>query len=120
MNAHETIPSPGWRTVLDKLDVWLRDPSALADEDVDPPAATTIRLASAIARHCAATLPPPIRLMPNREAGIIFEWVVGETLRMWEVDDEHRCEITHYVEGHRLNRRVVPASELLLSPARFD
>ncbi|MBM4061052.1 MAG: hypothetical protein FJ265_08140 [Planctomycetes bacterium] len=105
-----------WDPTFEKLQAWLADPTALADDDVDPPAPETIRLAIAIAgQRRARARPAPTRLMPNGEAGIVFEWSAGNSTSTWEIDRRHQLEITFYVEGERTTRERFDLTGLSLT-----
>lgn len=105
----------GWDLALDKLQVWLADPSVVTDDDVVPPSSATIRLAVAILRQGRANgMPSPTRVMPNGEAGIVFEWSHGKSTSTWEIDDRQRFEMTTYEDGKRLTRSSLDLAGLSL------
>lgn len=109
------VVDDGWGEALDKLGRWAADPSSLADDDVEEPAAATVRLALVLARQFRQRgMSPPTRVMPNGEAGILLEWVRGNSRTLWEVDDRHRWERSVFEGGRCTHRLLIDLGGLAL------
>jgi hypothetical protein len=95
-----------WDQTLAKLKRWLDDPGALEDDCVDAPSRETVQLACVLAAQARKQgMPPPTRVMPNGEAGVALEWVVGQSRNLWEIDDRQRLEMARF-EGTRCASRT--------------
>lgn len=83
---------------------WLRDPSQLDDDGIDPPSGTIIRLSMDWAENYRDKgLPAPDRVAPDPNGGIVFErreGNVSEVVHVWEdgTIEYMRFEGTHLVE----------------------
>lgn len=101
----------GWDEVLAALQLWASDPTVLEDDDVDAPSVLTIDLAMDVARQLRAVpTPAPTRVMPNREGGVLLEWVAGSLRGVWEIDDQHRLEVSVFDSGRRVSRQMIDIS----------
>jgi len=81
--------SGGWDHVESLLDQWEQHPEELEDDGLEPPNPQTISLIREVSRALQAYhLDPPLRLVPNREAGAVFEWRTGTMLWLWSVEVE--------------------------------
>ncbi|MGB3966207.1 MAG: hypothetical protein WBO45_05710 [Planctomycetota bacterium] len=102
-----------WDRVLDKFREWETDPSLIADDDLVPPGTTTIRLATAVAEQGrVAGRPAPTRVMPNGEAGIVFEWSAGDFTTTWAIGEHHELEIAHHDDGRCIHRSCIDLAGL--------
>ena len=100
-----------WERTMTKLQMWFDAPSALADEDIVPPTQETIQLAGKIARQERVQgRPAPTRVMPNGEAGIVLEWVIGPSRLTVEIERNHEVEVSLYGQGQRISRSRFNAS----------
>jgi hypothetical protein len=109
------VTDEGWGEAIGKLQRWETNPGVLADDDVEEPAKATIRLAIALARaHQRRGEPAPTRVMPNREGGLLLEWVRGRSRQLWEIDDQHRWERSDFVDGCCTRRRIVDFGGLII------
>lgn len=77
-----------WQRVIDQqLQEWQRDPSQLEDEGVEPPSLEVLPLvvevAAALRDH---GVEPPLRVLPNGEGGVVFEW--RDTPYFWSLEVE--------------------------------
>jgi hypothetical protein len=94
-----------WNDVVDyKLIEWGRDPGLLDEDELIPPSSRAIDVAIRLARHLRdqGSAPPPTRVAPDGDGGIIFErWVNGSS-ESFEISDGGEVE---YVLFH--NGRVV-------------
>ncbi|GMU82709.1 MAG: hypothetical protein IT450_15500 [Phycisphaerales bacterium] len=96
-----------WRRLIDfTLVEWGRDPQAMEDDDVIPPSQNSvshsIRLASQLAENDA---PPPTRVVPNGDGGIVFERIRGEIAETIEVESDGSLYFT-LCQGSRLVHRA--------------
>jgi hypothetical protein len=96
-----------WQHVIDQtLMAWLRDPSQLDDDGIDPPNGTIIRLSMDLAENFRDRgLPAPDSVVPDPNGGIVFqrrEGNVSEEFHVWEdASVEYlRFEGTQLVERH--------------------
>jgi hypothetical protein len=76
-----------WQSVIeDQLVEWGKNPSQFEDEDIQPLSNDTISAAIAVAKAFSmADFPPPTRVVPDADAGIVFELQHGpffETFRL--------------------------------------
>ena len=95
-----------WQEVIDKkLIEWGRDPSQLDDEMVIAPTRDVIRvaveLALALRDH---DCPPPGRVIPDGDGGILFERTDGVHTETLEVLDDSSIEYAAF-QGSRLMAR---------------
>ena len=69
----------GWQKIIDhELIEWGRNPSLLEDEDILPPSGAIIDRAAKLAM-CLRDIgwPPPNRVIPNGDGGVVFERWAG-------------------------------------------
>ena len=77
-NAGVRDAAVGWACVIDKLLDWLQNPQELADDDFVPPSTDLIKKACNIAvAFRDEQLPSPLRIVPDGDGGISFEWRRG-------------------------------------------
>lgn len=102
----EDLAEPSkWDAALDKLRCWASDPGTLDDEGFEAPSTNTIQLALNLAlQRRERGVPPPTRVMPNGEAGVALEWVVGSFRNLWEIDDQNRLEMSRFEAGRCVSR----------------
>ncbi len=78
-----------WETLIaQQLASWERDPGQLEDEGVEAPSPSLVRFAIQLARRLDREgAPPPVRVVPDPNGGIVFEFRQGEydeNLYIWE------------------------------------
>jgi hypothetical protein len=85
--------------------VWLRDPSQLQDEGIEPPSGTVIRLSMDLAENYRDRgLPAPDSVVPDPNGGIVFERREGDVSEVFHVWDDGTVEYMLF-EGARLVER---------------
>lgn len=96
-----------WQSWIDgTLREWLRDPSQIADDGVEPPTDTIIRLALDLAEQFRdGGYPPPNRIVPDPNGGIVFERSVRGTSASYHIWDDGKVEYLEFL-GTRLVSRV--------------
>lgn len=87
-----------WDDVIDrKLIEWGRNPSQLAEDELDPPSADAIRAACDAAYWLRDKKePPPGRVVPNGDGGAAFELWLGSIVVMLEFFEDGSSERTVY------------------------
>ena len=87
-----------WHCSIATLLGWLKDPAQLEDDGIDAPSDVIIRLSLDVAEHFAReSLPPPQRLVPDPNGGIVFERHEGgysEIIHVWD-DGEVEWQLFH-------------------------
>jgi hypothetical protein len=84
---------------------WEQHPDALEDEGLEPPNQQTIPLIREVCRALwAMRLEPPLRLVPNCEAGAVFEWRTAPFLWSVEVERDGALELSVFRTGRLVIR----------------
>jgi hypothetical protein len=96
-----------WRAVIeDRLIEWGKDPGQLEDEDIRPPSKDTIRLAIELADVLSsADYPPPTRVVPDADAGIVFELVHGSLFESLRISADGSTEYCAFEKARLVARR---------------
>jgi hypothetical protein len=99
----------GWQDVIDeKLIDWGRNPKELEDEDLIPPTLISIQASSRLAMDLRDQgAPPPRRVVPNGDGGIVLERWVGKTAWTLEVFDDGSIEYACYDDCRLVQRQRV-------------
>jgi hypothetical protein len=95
-----------WQNLIDyQLIEWGRDPSQLADDDIQPPSKRTIQqaiwLADALSKFDA---PAPTRIVPDAHGGIVFERREGNVFESIRLSADGSAEYCAF-ENSRLVER---------------
>ncbi|MCY2989522.1 MAG: hypothetical protein NTY19_16850 [Planctomycetota bacterium] len=99
-------PSPDeWDRFEAQLVRWEQDPGELEDDGLEPPNQQTIPLIREVA-HALRDLAvePPLRLVPNCEAGAVFEWRTAPFLWSVEVERDGSLELSIFRTGRLVTR----------------
>lgn len=99
-----------WTALIeDTLSKWLRDPSYLEDEEIDPPSAAIIRLAMDLAftlRDRGEVAPSSI--VPDASGGIVFERRSNSGSESYHIWDDASVEYFRFEGTAIVERRSVP------------
>lgn len=81
-----------WQSLIDeKLIAWATNPDYFADEDFDGPSRAVLSLALKFAQQLRdANQPPPNRIVPDADGGLVFEITKGgmsEKIHFWDNGD---------------------------------
>ena len=96
----------GWGRVIDKLLDWLNDPCAMEDEDFLPPSGDLIkRVCDFAIGFRDEQLPSPLRIVPDGDEGISFEWRRGVFFETINFDADGAIEWLQF-EDCKLVRRI--------------
>jgi hypothetical protein len=95
-----------WEEVVDRrLVEWGRDPSLLEEDDLIPPTREAVQSAVKIVRILQQRyLPPPRRVVPDGDGGIVMERWSDHASESIEVDRRGRAELVICLDGAVLNR----------------
>lgn len=78
----------GWERIInDRLVEWGRNPPAFDEDGLVPPTADVIRKACELATRYRddANFVPALRVLPDGDGGIVFEWQFGEQFLSLEI-----------------------------------
>ena len=79
---------------------WLKGPAGLGDEDLIPPDAATIERAIRLWRALQDRgSDEPLRVVPDGEAGIVFEWYTQDSVRLGILDSDGRARCETFKNG---------------------
>lgn len=103
-NAAERSPDE-WDCFEAELVRWEHDPGALEDDGLEPSNQETIPLIREVARTLRDLgVEPPLRLVPNCEAGAVFEWRTAPFLWSVEVERDGSLELSIFRTGRLVTR----------------
>ncbi len=98
-----------WQCSIDLLQKWWNDPEYFDDENFDPPAREVIAMAMKFAADVRTSqTPPPDRVVPDGDGGIVFEISKGtlsEKIHFWDDGD---VEYLLLSESKVVKRRTLP------------
>lgn len=101
----------GWRKVINEpLIDWLQDPSQLEDEGIEAPTEAHIKFVSEYAM-CLRTRfgwPPPLRVVPSGDGGIVFELKSGPYFQSIEFDEDGTVELITFKASKLVSRTELP------------
>lgn len=97
----------GWQTIIDDCLVeWGKNPSGLADEDLVPPSVEIIDLACKAAMEFRdQAVPPPLRVVPDGEGGISFEFRCGSCFMSLNILSDRSAELLTFRDCRLVSRR---------------
>ena len=96
--------SQGWNRIESQILRWQQHPDELEDEGLERPSQQTIPLVREVCRALRGmNLEAPLRLVPNCEAGAVFEWRTAPYLWSVEVERDGALELSVFRTG-----RLVP------------
>jgi len=100
----------GWQAIIDNwLIEWGRNPQELEDDYVIPPSFAVIKDACKVAKSMRNKgFPVPLRVVPNGEGGVVFEWWAGPIFQTIEISCNGTLEAVTYE-----NSRLVAREELV-------
>ena len=97
--------SEEWGRFESQLVRWEQRPDELEDNGLEPPNRGTIPLIREVARALRALdVGPPLRLVPNGEAGAVFEWRTAPFLWSIEVERDGTLELSVFRAGRLVTR----------------
>jgi len=97
--------SEEWDHFESQLVQWERHPDEFEDEGLEPPNQETIPLIREVCRALRAmAVEPPLRLVPNCEAGAVFEWRAAPFLWSVEVERDGTLELSVFRTGRLVTR----------------
>ena len=100
----------GWQKVIDdRLIEWGKDPSRLEDDGIEAPSRPIIVLACRVARVMRdAGKPPPLRVVPDGDGGIAFEWKDGPASHAIEIEEDGSIEMITFENYRLVSRQRIP------------
>ncbi len=98
--------SEEWQGLIDyQLIEWGRDPGQLEDEGIQPPSMETIELAIWLASSLSrADLPPPTRIVPDANGGIVFERRERNVFESIRLSADGSAEYCAFENSHLVKR----------------
>jgi hypothetical protein len=103
-NAAEPSPDE-WDRFEMQLVRWEQDPGELEDDGLEPPNRETVPLIREVARALRElAVEAPLRLVPNCEAGAVFEWRTAPFLWSVEVERDGSLELSVFRAGRLVTR----------------
>lgn len=92
-----------WQRLIDDYLVeWGRDLTRLAEDDLVAPSRELIDYACVVAMACRDDgVPAPIRVVPDGEGGVSFEWHDGPDFRSVNVCEDGTVWFSLFHESHR-------------------
>lgn len=101
----------GWRKVINEpLIDWLEDPSQLEDEGIEAPTVAHIKFVSEYAMCLRDRFgwPPPLRVVPSGDGGIVFELKSGPYFQSIEFDEDGTIELITFKDSKLVSRIELP------------
>lgn len=102
----------GWRDVINEpLIDWGKDPSQLEDEGIEAPSRALITFVSEYAM-CLRRFgwPPPLRVVPSGDGGIVFELKSGPYFQSLEFDKDGTVELVTFKDSKFVTRIELPGT----------
>lgn len=97
--------SEAWDRIESQILHWERHPDEVEDEGIEPANQQTIPLIREVCHALRAmNLEPPLRLVPNCEAGAVFEWRTAPYLWSVEVERDGALELSVFRTGRLVTR----------------
>jgi len=97
-----------WDRFETQLLRWEQDRGALEDDGLEPPNRETIPLIREVARALRdLAVEAPLRLVPNCEAGAVFEWRTAPFLWSVEVERDGSLELSVFRAGRLVTRHRI-------------
>jgi hypothetical protein len=97
-----------WNRFETQLDQWEQHPGELEDDGLEPPNQETLPLIREVGRALRAlAVEPPLRLIPNCEAGAVFEWRTARFLWSVEVERDGTLELSVFRAGRLVTRHRI-------------
>jgi len=97
-----------WERFESQLVQWEQHPDELADDGLEPPNQKTIPLIREVGYALRAlAVEPPLRLIPNCEAGAVFEWRNPPFLWSIEVERDGTLELSVFRAGRLITRHRI-------------
>ena len=101
-----------WQSVIDQgLVEWATDPGRrrLEEDGLRPPSTLALQLAVEIVYRLRdnrnpSPCPPPLRIVPNGEGGLVMEWVFGDNSMSVEIGEEGTAETLAFELGKLVAR----------------
>lgn len=104
--AAEEKNREGWERMINSFLIpWGQDPSLLDDDENTPPSTRIIQLAARVAIEFRdADDPAPLRVVPDGEGGISFEWQEGKLFRSLNVSCAEEIEYCEFFDCREVGR----------------
>ena len=98
----------GWYRALERLRQWLVSPSALDDDETEPPSVEIIRTATSLLQAFRKQgLPDDFFPSPNGRGGVCFERRSGPLFEEYELEKEGRVTQRRYLDGRLIQKSVL-------------
>ena len=99
----------GWDNIIDvQLIEWGKDPSWLEDDGLEPPSRQIIGLACCVAQAMRDEgAPPPLRVVPDGDGGIAFEWKDGTASCAVEIEEDGSVEMITFENSRLVSRQRI-------------
>ena len=109
---HSSIDSIGeqrWQKLInERLDAWSRNPEEVADEGVESPIPQILPLVKEVATALKDFgVDPPLRMVPNCEGGVQFEWRDPPFFWTIEVEATGLLTLAVFRDGHFVTRHQI-------------
>lgn len=104
--AAEEKNSEGWERIINRFLIpWGQDPSLLDDDENTPPSKRIIHLAARVAiKFRNAGTPAPVRVVPDGEGGMAFEWQEGKSFQSLNVSCQEEIEFCVFDDCREVGR----------------
>lgn len=99
-----------WDRIIDQILEWVSNPELLAYPEIDPVSRDLIHSAihyAVVARDARQPSIEPSAVGPTSDGGIAFEWRSGELLRILEIADVGRGEVTEIRGGSVVSNYMI-------------
>lgn len=101
-----------WDETVDRLIGWWKSVADLEEDDLVPPARPVIESALRIApRLCDVKTPPPLRIVPDGEGGIAFEWRHGNVFISMQLDEDNTVTLLRFEDSRLVRKHHGPVPE---------